>query len=296
MGTVDAHGSVMRIANSASATSATPPSSGPSPQHATRSIAQPAPRADVAQVHVSRSRPLPGGAPGQTLPPLQGLAPSNRRAGVSVGGAIGRRLPAEAAARSTIAAELPQISRAVSIATGGKLTTNQASCDVAAGLVLGRLRQLGLEARLNDAGGHVTVRVQTAGHELIVDPTLPQFLGDGTPPDLALRERGGFVGTEEELRTLIANEAASWTYSGEEFQSNMRAVSEEPSLSEVERARLLAENVECVVMSRLFTRHLPGALSRQAWAVAQRFVAFASGNEGRVDRADERAAFASLRR
>ena len=110
------------------------------------------------------------------------------------------RLPSEKAAKAEIGAMLPGI-RDEMVAGGN--SPNAANCDIAAGKTLAKLKAKGYDARLVSTGAHVTVRVRTQGKDLIVDPTARQFFKDGSKVDAKLDQRGGFVGSESELRALV---------------------------------------------------------------------------------------------
>jgi hypothetical protein len=205
-----------------------------------------------------------------------------------------KSLPSRHQAQVRIYELLPQIAEAVGLATGGELTTNDASCDIAAGLSLGKLRELGFEARLNDAAGHVTVRVRTRDGELIVDPTLMQFFADGSPIDRALSDSGGFVGTEAELAALLGEHVADWTYCDEKTRAALQALGDPETADASDRAEALRCHIEDT-MDRLFTRHEPKALFGKATTRAQRYAAFIRGKTGVITDRNEFDAFSRLR-
>lgn len=205
-----------------------------------------------------------------------------------------KSLPSQRQAQARIYELLPGIAEAVALATGGELTTNDASCDIAAGLSLGKLRELGFEARLNDAAGHVTVRVRTRDGELIVDPTLMQFFADGSPVDRALSDSGGFVGSEAELAALLGEHVADWTYCDEETRAALQELGNPETADASDRAEALRCHVEDT-MARLFTRHEPRALFGKATARSQRYAAFVRGKTGVITDRNELDAFSRLR-
>jgi hypothetical protein len=204
-------------------------------------------------------------------------------------GAARTSLPSERNAQARIRALLPRIAEAVALVDGGRRTINDAICDTAAGLTLGKLRELGFDARLIDANGHVTVRVRTSGAELIVDPTLMQFFEDGSPIDRALGESGGFVGTEAALEALLAEHMTDWLFDDPAVAASLR----QPRSSS-DRAVLVDDQVD-VLMALRFKGGTSQTLRSAAVGRAQRYAAFIRGKISAVAHDDERKAFMHLR-
>lgn len=198
-------------------------------------------------------------------------------------------------AKKSIGALLPQLSDAVRALSNKGLGTNDATCDLAAGLTLGKLKELGYDARLNDAQGHVTVVVRTKGDDVIVDATLMQFFADDSGTDKVLGHTGGFVGTRAELTRFIRDHLRDWHYKGD--NADTRTVIEETltaKVSEQDKKQALAMTAADIV-SRLFEPRAPSALSKSASKVANDYAAYARGEESAARSAFETTAFAFLR-
>jgi hypothetical protein len=209
------------------------------------------------------------------------------------GPGTGQTLPGRRQAQARLYQLLPRVTEAVALATGNAPNVRSASSHIAAGLLLGKLRELGWHARLNDAAGHVTVRVQTKHAELIVDPTLRQFFAEGTQIDRTLAERGGFAGTESELAALLAKHAADWISADTETRAVLRETAGR-SAANNERDETLRHHV-ADTMARHFTRHVPQASFGKATRWAQRYAAFVRSTSGAVDRDDALRGFLRLK-
>lgn len=87
-------------------------------------------------------------------------------------------------------------------AMGGN--NNESRCDTASAMVQHSLNKLGVGgARIVEGDGHVFVEVKTKeGKTLLLDPTMAQFVKDGTAFDKEVRQNG-WAGTKEELAETI---------------------------------------------------------------------------------------------
>ncbi len=99
---------------------------------------------------------------------------------------------------------------AKSLQSGQMLNSDDSTCNTAAGLVKGALDQQGYTTKLIASNTHIHVRVKTTGRDVLIDPTMAQFYKDGTGPDRLMKNKDGFVGTEEDLKEFLGNTHEEW--------------------------------------------------------------------------------------
>jgi len=94
--------------------------------------------------------------------------------------------------------------------------SNESRCDTASAMTKHALDKLGVKpSRIVEGDGHVFVEVKTKGEPsktLILDPTMGQFVRDGTKLDQKVREKG-FVGTKSELADTIHDNKNDFQFS-----------------------------------------------------------------------------------
>lgn len=108
-------------------------------------------------------------------------------------------------------------------AMGG--STNESRCDTGSAMVAHGLSKLGVKgAKIREGDGHVFVEVKTKDNKtLILDPTMGQFVRDGTKLDSEVR-KNGWAGTKEQLTDMIHNNKKDFHFNPnfEMIQSDIR--------------------------------------------------------------------------